>query len=108
MNEAVENECAVATEELRHFYLLRHEVLSDPLKEIILRHFASRGQCPPQCRDSLNVPSQLDFFCKQLISRLAVRGAFVRIVQMRHWSPFCALLLQCTRQLFVSHCTASP
>jgi hypothetical protein len=34
----------VPAEELRHFHLLRHEVLADPLKEIILRQFAAGRQ----------------------------------------------------------------
>ena len=79
------------SEELRHFHLLRHETLADPLKEIILR-LLSAGRLGKAPRgDGLNLPSQRDFFSKQLVSSLAVLGALVRIVQMRHVSPPYAL-----------------
>jgi hypothetical protein len=77
----------VPSEELRHFHLLGHEVLADPLKEIILRHLAAGRKGTAQRGDGLNLPSQRDFFSKQLVSSLAVLGALIRLLQIRHVSP---------------------
>src|SRR5258706_6060602 len=57
IHEAIEDQRMVRAKKFRHFDLLGHAVLSDPLEDVVLRYLTASGVVPRRSRSAFSTPS---------------------------------------------------